>query len=28
VQFDPQQIPDLTTVARVQAALEKKGVKL
>jgi acyl carrier protein len=28
VQFDPQQIPELTTVARVQAALEKKGVKL
>jgi acyl carrier protein len=28
VQFDPQQIPELTTVARVQAALEKKGAKL
>ncbi len=28
VQFDPQQIPELTTVARVQAALEKRGVKL
>jgi len=28
VQFDPQQIPELTTVARVQAALEKKGARL
>lgn len=26
VQFDPQQIPDLTTVARIQTALEQKGV--
>ena len=26
VQFDPQQIPDLTTVARLQTALEQKGV--
>jgi len=28
VQFDPQQIPDLTSVAKIQAALEKKGVNL
>jgi acyl carrier protein len=28
VQFDPQQIPDLTTVAKVQAALEQKGANL
>jgi len=28
VQFDPQQIPDLTTVAKVLAALESKGAKL
>ncbi len=28
VQFDPQQIPDLTTVAKIQAALESKGAKL
>jgi acyl carrier protein len=27
VQFDPQQIPDLTTVARIEAALEQKGVR-
>ena len=27
VQFDPGQIPDLTTVAKVQAALIEKGVK-
>ena len=27
VQFDPGQIPELTTVARVQAALVQKGVK-
>ena len=28
VQFDPGQIPDLTTVAKIQAALIQKGVKL
>jgi acyl carrier protein len=28
VQFDPQKIPELTTVARVQEALEQKGAKL
>jgi acyl carrier protein len=28
VQFDPQMIPELTTVAKVRAALEQKGVKL
>lgn len=28
VQFDPQKIPELTTVARVQQALEQKGAKL
>ena len=28
VQFDPQQTPELTTVARIQAALEQKGAKL
>jgi len=28
VQFDPQQIPDLTTVAKIQAALEQKGANL
>lgn len=28
VQFDPQQIPDLTTVARIEAALEQKGVRV
>jgi len=27
VQLDPQQIPELTTVAKVLAALESKGVK-
>ena len=27
VQFDPQQIPELTTVARIEAVLEQKGVK-
>ena len=27
VQFDPQQIPELTTVAKIEAALEQKGVK-
>jgi acyl carrier protein len=26
VQFDPQRIPELTTVALIQAELEKKGV--
>lgn len=28
VQFDPQQVPDLTTVAKLQQALEQKGVSL
>jgi acyl carrier protein len=28
VQFDPQRIPELTTVAKVQEALEQKGAKL
>jgi acyl carrier protein len=28
VQFDPQLIPDLTTVARIEAALEQKGVRV
>ncbi len=28
VQFDPQKIPELTTVAKVQEALEQKGAKL
>ena len=28
VQFDPQRIPDLTTVAMIQAALEEKGAAL
>lgn len=28
VQFDPQQIPDLTSVAKIQGALEAKGVTL
>ncbi len=28
VQFDPQQIPELTTVAKIQATLEQKGAKL
>ena len=28
VQFDPQKIPELTTVAKVQLALEEKGAKL
>lgn len=28
VQFDPQRIPDLTSVALLQAELEKKGVTL
>ena len=28
VQFDPQQIPDLTTVARIEAVLEQKGVRV
>jgi acyl carrier protein len=28
VQFDPQKIPELTTVAKVHAALEQKGAKL
>lgn len=28
VQFDPQEIPELTSVAKIQAALERKGVKL
>ena len=27
VQFDPQQIPELTTVAKIEAVLEQKGVK-
>ena len=28
VQFDPQQIPELTTVATIEAVLEQKGVKI
>jgi acyl carrier protein len=28
VQFDPQQIPELTSVSLLQAELEKKGVAL
>jgi acyl carrier protein len=28
VQFDPQRIPELTTVARIEEALQQKGVKL
>ena len=28
VQFDPQQIPELTTVSRIQKILEDKGAKL
>ena len=28
VQFDPQQIPELTTVAKIQATLEQKGAKI
>lgn len=28
VQFDPQQIPDLTTVAKIQEALAAKGAAL
>lgn len=28
VQFDPQQIPELTSVAKIQAALAAKGVNL
>jgi acyl carrier protein len=28
VQFDPQRVPELTTVALLQAELEKKGVSL
>jgi acyl carrier protein len=28
VQFDPQQIPELTSVARIQSALETKGAAL
>ncbi len=28
VQFDPQQVPDLTTVAKLQSALEQKGATL
>jgi acyl carrier protein len=28
VQFDPQQIPELTTVARIQKILEEKGATL
>jgi acyl carrier protein len=28
VQFEPQRIPDLTTVALIQAELEAKGVSL
>ena len=28
VQFDPQQVPDLTTVAKLQTALEQKGASL
>lgn len=28
VQFDPQRIPELTSVAKIQQALEQKGVAL
>ena len=28
VQLDPQQVPDLTTVAKLQAALQQKGAAL
>lgn len=28
VQFDPQQIPELTTVQKIQTALEAKGASL
>lgn len=28
VQLDPQQVPELTTVAKLQAALEQKGASL
>ena len=28
VQFDPQQIPELTTVASIEVVLEQKGVKV
>ena len=28
IQFDPQRIPDLTSVAKLQAALAEKGVAL
>ena len=28
IQFDPQRTPELTTVARLQTALEEKGEKL
>lgn len=28
VQFDPQQVPELTTVGKLQAALEQKGATL
>ncbi len=28
VQFDPQQIPELTTVAKIQQALEAKGASI
>jgi acyl carrier protein len=27
VQFDPEQIPELTTVAKIEAVLEQMGVK-
>ncbi len=28
VQFDPQRIPELTSVARIEEALQQKGAKL
>ena len=28
IQFDPQQVPELTTVAKLQQALEQKGAAL
>lgn len=28
VQLDPQQVPELTTVAKLQSALQQKGAKL
>ncbi|HVC89176.1 MAG TPA: acyl carrier protein [Acidobacteriaceae bacterium] len=28
IQFDPQRVPDLTSVAALQSELEKKGVSL